>query len=212
MLFRSELLRVLGEHGDWRAAQAWAFGDGRLHWRGAWQSPNHGAPSFVEASRACLLARGQGAPGRAWQSLTLAVQPDHDSDASDPRAVAAAADALGDARKVLIGIGVIAAACAALMTQVSAAFSYASVMLLAIVFGATTLGWNGVYIAELAREAPPGKVALATGASLMFGYGGAVTVPPVCALLRHVSGGYVWPFLLLTLFSVAGVWSLRRRR
>lgn len=123
----------------------------------------------------------------------------------------AAADALGDARKVLIGIGVIAAACAALMTQVSAAWSYAGVMLLAIVFGATTLGWNGVYIAELAREAPPGKVALATGASLMFGYGGAVTVPPVCALLRHVSGGYVWPFLLLTLLSVAGVWSLRRR-
>jgi MFS family permease len=124
----------------------------------------------------------------------------------------AAADRLGDARGVLIAIGVIAGACALLVTQITGAWPYAGVMLLAIVFGATTLGWNGVYIAELAREAPPGKVAMATGASLMFGYGGAVTVPPLCAWLRHVSGGYTLPFLLLAVFSAIGVASLLRRR
>ena len=124
----------------------------------------------------------------------------------------ALADALGDARRVLIGIGVVTTICAVLMTQVSATWPYAAVLLLAVVFGATTLGWNGVYIAELARAAPPGKVAAATGASLMFGYGGAVTVPPLCALLRHLSGGYMLPFLLLAAFSAVGVMSLRRHR
>lgn len=122
----------------------------------------------------------------------------------------ALADWLGDARKVLMGLGLVTALCAALMTQVSVQWPYAAVMLLAMVFGACTLGWNGVYIAELAREAPPGKVATATGASLFFAYGGAVTVPPLLAWVRGFSGGYVLPFGLLVLLAAAGVASLWR--
>lgn len=122
----------------------------------------------------------------------------------------ALADWLNDARKVLIGLGVVTALCAALMTQVNSAWPYAGVMLLVVVFGACTLGWNGVYIAELAREAPPGKVATATGASLFFAYGGAVVVPPLIALVRLTSGSYVVAFSLLAALAVAGVMSLTR--
>lgn len=123
----------------------------------------------------------------------------------------ALADWIGDARKVLIGLGVVTSLCAALMTQVSSAWPYAAVMLLAVTFGACTLGWNGVYIAELAREAPPGKVATATGASLFFAYGGAVVVPPLMALVQWWRGGFDVPFMLLALLAAAGVWSLFKK-
>ncbi len=122
----------------------------------------------------------------------------------------ALADALGDSRKVLIGLGTVTTACAALCTQITAQWPYASILVLAVVFGACTFGWNGVYIAELARAAPPGKVAHATGASLSFAYGGAVVVPPLFALVQMLSGSYLVPFIMAALFAAAGVLSLMR--
>ena len=123
----------------------------------------------------------------------------------------ALADALGDSRKVLIGLGMVTTLCAALCTQITAQWPYAALLVLAVVFGACTFGWNGVYIAALAREAPPGKVAHATGASLCFAYGGAVVVPPLFALVQVLSGGYLAAFVMLSLFAVAGVLSLVRK-
>ena len=123
----------------------------------------------------------------------------------------ALADALGDARKVLIALGMVTAACAALFTQITAQWPYAGVLIPAIVFGACTLGWNGVYIAELAREAPKGTVAQATGASLAFAYCGAVVVPPLFALVQVSSGSYAPAFAMLAVLAAAGVVSLARR-
>ena len=120
----------------------------------------------------------------------------------------AAADYFRNARGVLMALGAVTAVCAAAMAQVSPQWPYAAMMLLAIIFGATTLGWNGVYIAELARVAPPGKVAMATGASLACAYFGAVVAPPLFALAHWYSGGYGAPFALLVLVASAGVISL----
>ncbi len=122
----------------------------------------------------------------------------------------AAADFFRSARGVLIGLGVTMGLCAVAMTQVNAQWPYTLIMLLAIVFGAVTLGWNGVYIAELARVAPPGKVAMATGASLFFAYGGAVVAPPVFALVLSQSGSYALGFALLAVLAAAGVASMLR--
>ena len=73
-----------------------------------------------------------------------------------------------------------------------------------------TLRAQVVDIAELARAAPPGKVAHATGASLSFAYGGAVVVPPLFALVQMLSGSYLVPFIMAALFAAAGVLSLMR--
>jgi MFS family permease len=124
----------------------------------------------------------------------------------------AAADYFRDARAVLMALGVVSAGCAVLMTQVTPGWPYAVVIALASVFGAATLGWNGVYIAELARVAPAGKVAMATGASLSCAYFGAVTAPPAFAWIVSTAGGYTAGYLLLALLAVAGVASLWHRR
>jgi MFS family permease len=49
--------------------------------------------------------------------------------------------------------------------------------------GATTLGWNGVFLAEVARQAPPGKAGVATGAALFFTYFGVCVGPTLFSLL-----------------------------
>lgn len=124
----------------------------------------------------------------------------------------AAADYFRNARAVLIALGVVTAICALLITQITPQWPYAAILLLASVFGAATLGWNGVYIAELARVAPPGKVAMATGASLFCAYFGAVTAPPVFAWVLSMGGGYTAGYLMLAALALAGVVSLIYRR
>lgn len=122
----------------------------------------------------------------------------------------ALADALGDARKVLVALGVGTAASAALFTQVTAQWPYAGVMLLAVVLGACSLGWNGVYVAELVRTAPAGQVAQATGASLTFAYSGAVVIPPVFAAVQVLSASYALSFAILAVLAGVGAVSLAR--
>jgi predicted MFS family arabinose efflux permease len=70
-----------------------------------------------------------------------------------------------------------------------------AVIAVSVVFGATAIGWNGVYLAEVARLAPPGKAGQYTGGSLFFTYFGELTGPPVFAAISESSGslalGYV---------------------
>ena len=123
----------------------------------------------------------------------------------------AAADYFRNARVVLIALGTVTALCALIMTQVTPQWPYVALLILAGVYGAVTLGWNGVYIGELARVAPPGKVAMATGASLACAYFGAVFVPPLFVLVLSLTGSYVWGFLLLCGLAVTGVVSLLQK-
>src|SRR5436190_1441853 len=68
-------------------------------------------------------------------------------------------------------------ACAFTMSQVSADWASAAVFLLAVVVGASAIGWNGVFVAEVARIAPAGDIAQATGATLGMTYFGVVVGP-----------------------------------
>ena len=72
-----------------------------------------------------------------------------------------------------------------------------------IFFGATAIGWNGVYLAEAARLAPPGKVGDATGGTLFFTFFGVVLGPPLfggCTVTHSLSLGFVF-FAALTLIG-----------
>lgn len=77
------------------------------------------------------------------------------------------------------------------------------------VFGASAIGWNGVYLAEVARQAPAGQAGLATGGTLAITFLGVVLGPPVFGAVAGVFGGYRAGFaalaLPLALISV-GLW------
>lgn len=68
--------------------------------------------------------------------------------------------------------------------------------LFAAVFGATAVGWNGVWVAEVARLAPPGKVSEATGGSLFFTFLGVVITPPLFNATLSVVGSYAVAYAL----------------
>lgn len=58
----------------------------------------------------------------------------------------------------------------------------------AAALGLSASGWNGVFIAEVARLAPEGRVAETTGAVLTVSYLGLVVGPPIVALATAIAG------------------------
>lgn len=72
----------------------------------------------------------------------------------------------------------------------------------AAVFGATAVGWNGVYLAEVAHLAPPGQASQATGGCLFFTFLGVVITPPLFNLVLSLAGSYA------TAYAIFGVPSL----
>ncbi len=81
------------------------------------------------------------------------------------------------------------------------------------IFGASAIGWNGVYLAEVARQAPKGKASMATGGTLAFTYLGVVLGAPVFGALSSFFGTYRAGFLVLMVASaVCGVVLLLNQR
>jgi sugar phosphate permease len=68
-----------------------------------------------------------------------------------------------------------------------------------IVFGATAVGWNGVYLAEVARLAPHGKAGLATGGTLAFTFFGIVFWSPLFGVVAEAAESYPLSYALLCL-------------
>ena len=124
----------------------------------------------------------------------------------------AVADYVGNARAVLGVLGVVMAGCAFAITQVSATWPYPGVMALAVLFGASAIGWNGVFVAEVARIAPAGDIAQATGATLGMTYLGVVVGPFVFWAIVTVSSSYAIAFAALgVLTSLAALACFRAR-
>lgn len=122
-----------------------------------------------------------------------------------------AADVTRNARGVLAVLGIVTAACMAIMVVVSPGWPAAALLALAVIGGLTAIGWNGVFLAEVARIAPQGKVAHATGAALMFTYTGPATAPFLFWLLLTASGDYIVPYLAsAAVMFAASVWLVRR--
>jgi MFS family permease len=75
----------------------------------------------------------------------------------------------------MLGFGM--SACAFLIAMANAAWAWPVLLVVAFFFGVTASGWNGVFLAEVARLAPEGRVAEATGAVLVPGFLGLVLGP-----------------------------------
>lgn len=115
-------------------------------------------------------------------------------------------------RRVLTIIGLIAGVCGTVLALASPAWESWLLLSLVALFGATAIGWNGVQLAELAREAPPGTAGAITGAAGFVTFAGVVVGPPLFALLAAIAASYRIGFLTFALVSLiaAGVLSQRR--
>jgi MFS family permease len=98
-------------------------------------------------------------------------------------------------------------ATATLNAQVPPALVFA----LLVVFGASAIGWNGVYLSEVARRAPPGMASTATGGTLAVTFLGTVLGPALFGALAAFGGGYRAGFAALALPTALCFASLMRR-
>ncbi|MGE0310670.1 MAG: MFS transporter [Lautropia sp.] len=94
---------------------------------------------------------------------------------------------LGARRTLLLLAALMIASCLS-VGIVERDMPHALVLLLVIVFGASAVGWNGVFLAHIARVAPPGQVGAATGASTAFTFLGTVVWAPIFGLIADAAG------------------------
>lgn len=79
------------------------------------------------------------------------------------------------------------------------------VMTILLTFGASAIGWNGVYLAEVARRAPAGMASMATGGTLAFTFLGVVVGPPMFGVISGLFGTYRAGFLgLMVITCISG--------
>lgn len=97
----------------------------------------------------------------------------------------------------LLGIGMGATAASALAAGPH--WPMWALFLFAIAFGATAVGWNGVFLAEIARLAPPARISDATGGSAFFTFLGVVATPPLFHAVLGMTSSYGMTYALFGL-------------
>ncbi|OWT63994.1 MFS transporter [Candidimonas nitroreducens] len=138
--------------------------------------------SLVSAGMMLMLAQVGGAIARvAWGAVS---------------------DRWGRPTRVLGGMALAMGAAAVATAGFSAQWPNALIAVVCVAFGATAVGWNGVYLAQVARLAPPGKAGDATGGALAFTYAGVLFGPPLFTLLVGWGAGYAAAYVLLAVPSV----------
>ncbi|HYG91281.1 MAG TPA: MFS transporter [Azospirillum sp.] len=122
----------------------------------------------------------------------------------------ALADRLRSGTAVLAGIGALSAAAALTAAALTPGWPMEAVVAVLAVFGAASIGWNGVFLAEVARVAPPGAVGAATGGALMFTFAGVVVGPALFATVFDRLGSYGSTFALMAVFPLVGAIAVLR--
>ena len=123
------------------------------------------------------------------------------------------ADRWLDARRMLSALAALMAASSAATALLYGTMPTLLVLAVLVVFGASAIGWNGVYLAEVARRAPPGLASVATGGTLAFTFFGVVLGPPLFGVLSGLFGSYRAGFVVLALpTAVCSLVLLRSRR
>ena len=120
----------------------------------------------------------------------------------------AIADHLFEPRAVLAALGLIMALCGVALAFFTPYWSRAAVLATCVLYGATAVGWNGVFLAEVARLAPEGRVAFLTGGTQFFTFAGVLIGPPLFGAIASLTGSYGAGFAAaaaLPLLAVVGM-------
>jgi len=114
-------------------------------------------------------------------------------------------------RTTLALIGWLMAVSALLAAQFGGGWPFAAMVLVSVALGASAIGWNGVYLSEVARLAPAGHAGLATGGCLFFTFVGVVVCPFLFGWLQRASGSYAMCYAVSAAVCAAVAALLSRR-
>jgi MFS transporter, ACS family, hexuronate transporter len=75
---------------------------------------------------------------------------------------------------------------------------------IAFLLGLSCMGWNALYITLTAEVVPVQNAATAVGAGTTITFTGMFAVPPIFGLIADHSGSYVWSWVALSGWALAG--------
>lgn len=112
------------------------------------------------------------------------------------------ADVVSDGLAVLLALTLIMAAASAVVAFFGATAGLVPITLTFVVLGLTAIGWNGVYLSEVARLSPPREIGATTGAAMFFTFTGVFAGPAAFSLLHTYVGSYIGSYGLLVGMSL----------
>lgn len=121
-----------------------------------------------------------------------------------------AADRLGSGLRMLMLLGIGSGALMAATALITPAWSWPAMLVVAGLSGLAVGSWNGVYLAEVASHAPPGKVGEATSGSTFLTFLGYVCGPLLFSIAVQATGLYAPAFIAAGVLPlVAGLTLMR---
>ncbi len=123
------------------------------------------------------------------------------------------ADKLGGPRALML-LAVSSSVMIFVVSRIGVQWPIWLITLVGLVVGTTSTSWNGVYLAEVARLAPPGRVGDATAGSTFFTFSGYLLAPIIFALALPYVGNYGACFVVLAaiaLLAVPALWRFAQR-
>jgi MFS family permease len=123
------------------------------------------------------------------------------------------ADRAGDANLVLIFLALVMAGACATVVAIGPGWPPLLITLVFVVLGLTASGWNGVFLAEVAKRSGAAPIGTTTGGVMFFTFLGVVAGPPSLSLAHDAFQGYAASFLVLVLVaSLGGLFAFLARR
>ena len=122
------------------------------------------------------------------------------------------ADRVGSAMRTLTALTLASIGAALVTAAITPDWPRWAILLVAGATGLAATSWNGIYLAEIARVAPPGRVGDATSGASILTFIGYVLGPASLALLVEYTGSYRLAFVLMAALPAAAVALLQRSR
>jgi len=149
--------------------------------------------TLVAAGAAMSVAQAAGVGGRVLWGFVADRHPD-------------------GARRTLLGLALAMVATSIALSLVGAQTPRPAMLVLLALHGATAIGWNGVYLATVARQVPLNQAAMATAGCMFFTFMGVVIGPPLFGAAASLFGSYGPAFALPALPLLFLAWSIRGAR
>ena len=116
------------------------------------------------------------------------------------------------ARRTLLALGAGSLLCGVALPLLAPLGHRPALLALLCLYGALAIGWNGVYLALVARLVPHAQAAKATGGTLFFTFSGVLLGAPLFGSLGTALGSLAWAFALLALPLAAVLVLMARAR
>ena len=113
------------------------------------------------------------------------------------------ADRIGDGLAVLIFLCLVLAGSFFVASNFGLTTPSALVIPLFIIISSTAVGWNGIFLAEIAQVSGPERVGEITGGAMFFTYLGVVIGPAAFTMIQPIFGGILQAYLTLAVASLA---------